>query len=654
VTELNAQAEVDRVLAVLGSSAGAYERNPDSTIPPGQLFVQTIPAKGVAKSLSVLPSIALKGSGATPSQLSTDSPDLAPGELLGEGGMGVVHAAFQRSLRRTVAIKQPLQPEDTAALVAEARTMALIAHPNIVPVHALGRTNDGRAVLVMKQIQGSSLKDLLRDRHHEAWPRLEARWGDQEAACLGILTEVCDALTAAHARGVVHRDVKPENVMVGEFGEVYLLDWGIALRIGDTSPSALGSVVGTLGYMAPEMVLEPGSADARTDVYTLGATLHNVLTGTLRNQGTTFVATLASAMRSEPFSYGPEVAPDLARLANAATSHDRANRPATAAAFREGLSQHVRHREAMGLVQATRQAMASATRAGLSSSEAGMLLAESGASIAAACRAAPDLALTVEAHESYLRLAIARDLALENPQGARAHAARLRVEDIELKGAIDTLEQRSLLARADSEALRRARDDADTTGTYRIRVVASALVLSAFFVASIVHIRNSEGGHVMDLWRIVVSDTFGVAAVALGAWLGRSSLFGNQGNRRLTWAGLGGLVAVWLTHVVSLRLALTGEAAFILAFLVAGLWNALAALTIHRVLGVSAVVALGIAALFLALPNAIASLLPIATFAFLAALGLGIGAASSTAPLPAIPAEKWFHRSHATKRTTRK
>ena len=644
VAESKTQAEIDQVLATLCRSAGAQLRSPESTIPPGRFFARTVSAKKTkSRTDSHLPAIFVEAT------TTTGPPDLAPGALLGEGGMGVVHEAYQASLRRSVAIKRPLQAGDTEALITEARAMALIAHPNIVPVHALGTTEDGRAVLVMKQIQGSSFKELLRDRQHKAWPRLEARWGDQEAACLGILMEVCDALTAAHARGIVHRDVKPENVMVGEFGEVYLLDWGIALRMGDTSASALGSIVGTPGYMAPEMVLEPASADGRTDVFMLGAVLHNVLTGTLRNRGSTFIETLASATHCEPIAYGPEVPEDLAALANAATSLNPGQRPPSASAFRERLSEHARYREALGLVQAMREGMAAAVQAGLSSAEAGELLAESGTCIAAARRAAPNLALTLEAHESYLHLAIARDLELQNPQGARAHAARLTAPNAELAEAIAALEQEGLRARADSQALQRARQEADTTDTFRLRAVASGLVLAGFFVASLAHITDAADGDALDLERIVMVDTIGVVAVALGAWFGRARLFANQGNRRLTWAGLGGLCAVWLIHVVSLRLALTGEAAFVLAFLVVGLWNALAALTIHRVLGVSAAVALGVAALFCALPDQISSLLPTVTLVFLAALGLGIGATAVTEPLPAAPADKWFHRPHATK-----
>jgi serine/threonine-protein kinase len=165
--------------------------------------------------------------------------------------MGVVELAEQRSLGRLVAIKQPhpgpMDADAVAALVSEGITTGRLEHPNIVPVHALGRGSDGRAVLVMKRIEGVPLADLVHRADHPRWAR-ETR--DRLTLFVETAIEVLHALAFAHARGVVHRDVKPENVMLGDYGEVYLLDWGIAAPLGQPADG----IAGTPSYMAPEML----------------------------------------------------------------------------------------------------------------------------------------------------------------------------------------------------------------------------------------------------------------------------------------------------------------------------------------------------------------------------------------------------------------
>jgi hypothetical protein len=248
--------QLARLFDTLGIDRTARVVSPDSTLRPGDVRARAsdrdTTARGaeragaVASTAPFLPTITL-GERVGAADAEPPSADLVLGARLGEGGMGVVDAASQRSLGREVALKRPLGEGSAAALVEEARVMALVEHPNVVPVFALGRDAAERPVLVMKRIQGASMKALLRDQAHPAWPRLEARWGDRERALLAILGEVCDALTLAHSHGIVHRDVKPENVMVGEFGEVYLLDWGIAHRVNDPVPVGEGNVVGTPG-----------------------------------------------------------------------------------------------------------------------------------------------------------------------------------------------------------------------------------------------------------------------------------------------------------------------------------------------------------------------------------------------------------------------
>ncbi len=215
-----------------------------------------------------------------------DWPDLSatryePLAVLGRGGMGTVYRALDRELEREVAVKV-VRGTDTDAgtaerLLREARVLAGLEHPGLVPVHDAGVLPDGRAFYVMRLVRGTCL-----DAH-------VAALGASSGPRLRLFQRVCEAVAFAHAHGVVHRDLKPQNVMVGPFGEVLVMDWGVARVLdapsgpvdagppveGGTRP---GTVVGTPGYMAPEQAAgDAEGADARADVYALGAILHFLL-----------------------------------------------------------------------------------------------------------------------------------------------------------------------------------------------------------------------------------------------------------------------------------------------------------------------------------------------------------------------------------------
>lgn len=222
---------------------------------------------------------------------AADAPDLSGTryrlfERLGRGGMGTVYLAEDTALCRRLAIKvlhEPDAPADFAArLTREAQILARLEHPGIVPVHDVGTLADGRVFYTMKYVQGARL-----DRHCERVPALADR--------LRIFERICEAVAFAHAQGVLHRDLKPQNVMVGTFGEVLVMDWGVAkiLRAAQEEPSAAsqwviagppaktehGAVLGTPGYMAPEQARgETEKVDQRADVYSLGAILRFLLT----------------------------------------------------------------------------------------------------------------------------------------------------------------------------------------------------------------------------------------------------------------------------------------------------------------------------------------------------------------------------------------
>lgn len=285
-------------------------------------------------------SIALGETGAR-DESATDT-DLIVVRKLGEGGMGVVHLAEQRSLDRVVAVKTTrLDATDStrAALCDEAVVTGRLEHPNVVPVHAFGRTHDGRPVMVMKRIEGVSWRDLLRDPAHPQW---ETPGADRLVEHLEILIQVSNALSFAHARSVVHRDVKPENVHVGSFGEVVLLDFGLAVRL-DRQQAAAHSIVGTPAYLAPEMVAGM-PVDQRTDVYLLGACLHEILVGRPPHDGETLMDVLSCAYTSSAPVYPEGVPEELGSIAARAMRRDPTDRFEDVRAFRAALREYLRHR----------------------------------------------------------------------------------------------------------------------------------------------------------------------------------------------------------------------------------------------------------------------------------------------------------------------
>jgi serine/threonine protein kinase len=287
---------MDRTLesATKVDDAMAFDATVDSAavLPSGEMPAQS---RTTARS-TVLPRVERTAEGAM--LVSASRPRFSPGRSLGQGGIGEVVAALDQDIGREVAIKRlrgDVQgPSAVARFVDEIRTVGALEHPNIVPIHDVGVGDDGSLYFVMRCVQGETLESVI--ERLAAGDRLaHAHWTHERR--VHVFRQLLDAVAFAHERGYVHRDIKPANVMVGRWGEVFLMDWGIAKPVGapdlPVDPAAPGSqtasgsgervtathagaILGTPAYMSPEQARgEP--VDVRSDVYSLCVMLHELL-----------------------------------------------------------------------------------------------------------------------------------------------------------------------------------------------------------------------------------------------------------------------------------------------------------------------------------------------------------------------------------------
>ncbi len=297
---------------------------------------------------------------------TTQVGDLQLQDPLGAGGMGVVYLAHQHSMGREVAVKllrdDKKTPEHSQKLLEEARITARLAHPNIIPIHSLGVNADGDPLYVMKRVEGMSWKEVL--KQDAQMPTLLDTPEDELDAHLGILEQVCRAVHFAHSKGIVHLDLKAGNVMLGHFGEVYLVDWGISASFDETlndeellpQTIELSQPRGTPGFMAPEVASAAGDLiGPHTDVYLLGGILHYILTKQARHRGKDIYTVLGAAYLSEPFEYPPYIAPMLGQICNKAMARQPGDRYESAEAFRQAIARFRQQREGVRLVDEARK-----------------------------------------------------------------------------------------------------------------------------------------------------------------------------------------------------------------------------------------------------------------------------------------------------------
>ena len=258
---------------------------------------------------------------------------------LGIGGMATVHLAFDQRLERYVAIKLLAEHlADDPAFVSRFRREALAAarlvHPNIVQVFDFGfDENHHQHFIVMEHVQGQSCAELLRDHGH-----LDV------AETVDIVSQGCRGLDYAHRNGVVHRDVKPGNLLVAESGGVKLADFGIARATDQSSITQVGSVLGTAAYLAPEQA-RGEEAGPRADLYSLGVVTYQLMSGRLPYEAASLSELALKQQRESPpplDDLNPDVPGGVARAVAMALAMDPESRPATAIVFAEALQNGLR------------------------------------------------------------------------------------------------------------------------------------------------------------------------------------------------------------------------------------------------------------------------------------------------------------------------
>ena len=236
---------------------------------------------------------------------------------IAEGGKCIIQSCKDLHLSRTVCYKSLRRefaddPIEQQRFLREARVTAMLQHPNTIPIYELSRDTKGHYYFTMKLVEGATVREII-DKLKRNEPVALEQYGFP--MLVDILIQVCNALDYAHNHGVVHRDIKPANILVGPFGEVLVLDWGLAkvwnmevrdlshlelIEEADLSLTSRGRLQGTALYMSPEQIAESKDIDHRTDVYSLGVMFYEMLTLELMAKGNTLNALLRNMQYEDP------------------------------------------------------------------------------------------------------------------------------------------------------------------------------------------------------------------------------------------------------------------------------------------------------------------------------------------------------------------
>ncbi len=506
------------------------------------------------------------------------------GEVIGRGGMGVVREATQRGLDRVVAVKH--LPEDgkreggSVRLLREARISGRLEHPNIIPIHALTRGQDS-PMIVMKRVEGVDWGDLLRD------DGLHERYGvgnDALGFHLEVLMRLCHAVHFAHSRKILHLDLKPANVMIGQFGETYLLDWGVAASFDDSEDrprwlpavSELTTIIGTAAYMAPEQA--EGACERlgpRTDVFLLGAILHQLLTGRPPYASKSFDDALVQAFQCAPKTYPASVPEELARIAQKAMARAAEDRFESAEALRRAIARFLGHRASADLVREA-EALRHELLPELTSGERMSLSAidmrdevlferrriECVFAYQQALRLWPDNADARRGLRDFLQLVIERAVRMRDLRTAIAALADYPDADPELRASVDALKAELQEERAKDREAREVAEQVDLNVHIRIRAIGTALTGVAWFVWNMILGWLIRAEIVPLDYRTLFGNLIpSTAACIVATYAVRETVLATRVNRQAISALWSGYAATWALWLGCLALSVEPETA---------------------------------------------------------------------------------------------
>lgn len=572
---------VDACVALLGSMAQTIAARPHSTVAPAGRASQAGRVEGLLAELA---------SGDDPLRIES---------TLGEGGMGVVYLATQTTLRRKVAVKM-LRPEErtvltTAQLIREAWITGSLEHPNVLPIYDVHLDHDGAPRIVLKRIEGTTWHELMHDQG-----AMRERFGSPDIVGhnLRVLMQLCHAAHFAHSKGIVHRDLKPSNVMIGEFGEVYLHDWGIAVSLedgGELSDHGLTELAGTPAYMAPEMLRpEIAPLSPRTDVYLLGGILYEIVSGRPPHDAGTPQEIIKSILASRP-RYQADAPEELVAIARRAMSANPSARFDTAEELRLELQDYMQHRSSALLAreaELTLERLELLVR-GERAAAASVQIAEK----FGACRFGfkealemwPDNATACAGLDRAMALMVEHEAAHGRAETAAEMLADIAAPSAELVARVDEAKERAAAERQRVAELERVGMLLDPRFEIRARwIVTSLLALLGTIVPlatqQLVDPTSERYGPLFPL-----PACFLVAAIGAAIWK-RHALARTVHNRVVLAMVIAALSGQLMVHAASATMALPVVASMAM---VALLWSVLAAMVTVIVDARVAAIALG-------------------------------------------------------------
>lgn len=485
--------------------------------------------------------------------------DLVVTGLLGEGGMGRVLLAHQASLGRDVAVKVPRANASAGtinALISESKITGGLEHPGVIPVYSMASDADGHPALVMKRVDGVSWSMLLRHAEDPAWNRIATSGGDRIDTHVELLRQVCNAIAFAHRKGVLHRDIKPSNVLIGEFGEVYVADWGIAITKAKPGEVRKPSLVGSPVYMAPEMVTgDDAQMDERTDVFLLGATLYELLTGNPPWAGPDLKSVLEAAWQCQPRPPPPSAPQELVAICARAMALEKKDRFASALEFREALGGFLRHRGSVQLAKAAEERLLTllATLQSTSKENVYPLLSECRFGFTQALREWPENEVARAGLSRCIEATAHHEISQGNLVAARALVSELAQVPADLKAALATLEKAAVESERRQARLEHLSQEMDPLVAARQRVfVFAATMVVIVLIVSVPVLSPALHRWILGLGRWYLSAFMVPLLVVyfLAVWIGRRSILSTRINRRLT-----GLIAISGVGVLAQRIA---------------------------------------------------------------------------------------------------